>query len=191
MLFERAGRFHRPVPTDPTKIFNIRVPAHTTFRAVTVDLDVEHGGWSREPSKNHSLFWLQRGKCCWPRWAGNVFGFANAFGPGRNEIRLLANAGMRRHGKRVAKQGGVRLESGRTYHLRFVYGRPGRTMSLEVSHQGRRIARVSGQAPTASVRSDGSGHFMVYFGHEDATGVGPERPTYGWTYSNLRVELIP
>lgn len=191
VVFERPGRFHRPAPGNPTRIFNISVPANTRFSAVTVDLDVEHGGWSREPSKNHSLFWLQRGKCCWPRWAGNVYGFANAFGPGRNEVRLLANAGMRRHGKKVAKRRGVRLQRGKTYHVSFAYGRSGRTMTLDVSHEGRRIARASGQAPTDGVRTDASGSFMIYFGHEDATGVGPERPSHGWVYSNLRVEFVP
>ncbi|HLE84600.1 MAG TPA: hypothetical protein VJG13_09710 [Thermoanaerobaculia bacterium] len=56
---------------------------------------------------------------------------------------------------------------------------------------GKVVMDTTSSATTSRIRSGASGQFMVYFGHENATIHGPERPTYNWKYSNPRVEFIP
>lgn len=191
VLFTQNGTFHEATPGEPTRIFNIPVPGDRTFSRIEVNFDVFNGGWSWEPSANHSLFWLHRGACCWPKWAGNIFGFANAFGPGRNEIKVATNADMPKFHERVAFRRGVPFLEGHSYHLEYVYDTAGGAFQLIVTEDGQEVVTVQNAASANVVRSDKSEAFMIYFGHEDATGVGPERPTYGWKYSNLRVEFIP
>lgn len=191
ILFTQNGTFHVPTPAEPTKIFNIPVPNDRNFSRITVDLDIHQGGWSWDPSANHSLFWLHRGACCWPQWASNIFGFANAFGPGRNEIKVATNADLPRYQERVAYKRGVPFLEGHNYHLNYVYDAAGGVFQLIVTEGGNEVVTVQNAATAKVVRSDNSDAFMIYFGHEDATGVGPERPGYGWRYSNLRVEFVP
>ena len=56
---------------------------------------------------------------------GDVFGFANAFGPGRNEIKVATNADLPRFQERVAFRRGVPFNEGRNYHLNYVYDAAG------------------------------------------------------------------
>lgn len=191
ILFTQNGTFHVATPAEPTRIFNIPVPKDRDFARIEVEFDLHHGGWSWEPSANHSLFWLHRGACCWPQWASNIFGFANAFGPGRNEIKVATNADLPRFQERVAYRRGVPFLEGHDYHLNYLYDAAGGAFRLTVFEGGQEVVTVQNAASAKVVRSDNSEAFMIYFGHEDATGVGPERPGYGWRYSNLRVEFIP
>lgn len=190
IVFSRNGTFHVPTPAAPTAIFNIPVPNNQTFSRVTVDVDVFMGGWSYEPSKNHNLFWLHRGACCWPQWASNMFGLVNMFGPGRNEVKVLTNADMPRFQERSVERH-VQLLEGHTYHLHYVYDAAGGTFELTITDGGQEIIKAQAGATARTIRPDNSNAFMIYFGHEDASNVANDRPTYGWKYSNLRVEFIP
>lgn len=195
VLFTQNGTFHQPVPGNPTRIFNIGVDKDETYSRVTVDLDVFHGGWHRQSNHNHSLFWLHRGAygghCCWPKWAGNILGYANAFGPGRNEVKVATSMDLPPHHEQVAFKRGVALEPGNTYHLHYVYDAAQGFFDLTVTHQGQEVVKMRAGTTTSAIRPDHSGTFMIYFGHELENPEWPERPTFGWKYSNLRVEFIP
>ena len=154
---------------------------------MTVELDIYHGGWnSQNPSGNHSLFWLHRGACCWPSWANNNFGYGNTFGPNRNEVRIGSNVGGK-HSVPVR----VALQPGATYHVEYSYDWIARSIELTLTDKATgQVIKTPFLDAREPVVTDGSGFFMIYFGH-GAHEVGPEVPTYGWEYSNLRVEFIP
>lgn len=190
IVFSRNGTFHTPTPAVPTAIFNIPVPNDQAFSRVTVDLDIFVAGWSHDPTKNHSLFWLHRGACCWPQWTANVFGLINAFGPGKSEVKVVTNADLPRFEVRHASSRYALLQ-GHTYHLSYVYDVGSGLLALTVTDGGQEVARVQSGTTAKTIRSDNSNAFMIYFGHEDATGIANDRPTYGWKYSNLRVEFVP
>ena len=193
-VFTVSGTFHTPTRKNPTKIFNIDVPTDRTYRKAILDLDVTFGAWSAEPSKMHSLFWLHRGACCWPKWSENILGYANAHGPKSSQVRIehaLDHVIGPPDWKTHVFNGGYKFEQGKTYHFRYEYDAGGGQIRLTVSLGGQVVKQISTGATTSEIRPPASGKFMAYFGHEPGGAHGPEQPTYGWKYSNLRVEFVP
>jgi hypothetical protein len=196
-VFKRSGTFHVPSPQRPTDVFTIQAPKNRVFRKVVLDMDFTQGGWyAKEPDKNHSLFWLHRGGCCWPAWKQNILGFVNAFGPKKNNVKVTHNmdyVGKTQYDTSVYFTKGFALQPGKSYHLRYEYDAGGGQIRLTLTQGGGAVLQMTSKTTTSRIHSGASGQFMAYFGHEDAsgTGHGPERPTYNWKYSNLRVEFIP
>jgi hypothetical protein len=194
--FVRSGLVHSPSRKRPTWTHNLRVPPNTDFSRVELEMDVTPGDWYRaEPEKMHNLFWIHRGGCCWPRYNANIIGYANAFGPGRGGNRVKVTHNLGRHRRPFPRiQEGFQLRKGTTYRLRYVYDASRGEISLKLFSRGELRFESTDRATVDSIRSDGSGEFMLYLGHTPhakGSGSGPERPTYGWKYSNLRVELFP
>lgn len=193
-VFARNGLVHSPTRAKPTWTHNVRVPGNTDFSKIVLELDVTPGPWyQREPQKMHNLFWIHRGGCCWPKYNANVIGYANAFGPGKggNQVKVTHNLGRAKRPFPKLKQG-FRLQQGVPYHLRYVYDAAADRISLKVFSRGKLLFETADRATVKKIRSDGSGQFMLYLGHtphKRGSGAGPERPTFGWQYSNLRVEL--
>lgn len=187
VAFVKNGTFHVASPAEPTAIFNIPVPKNHTFSKVVVDVDIFNGGWSSQPAGFHNLLWLHRGACCWPKWPDNVFGLVEARGPGLNRIAVKTNVNLGPHDQlnffRV-----VPLLEGNTYHLRYEYNGAGRSISFVVSQGGQIVGQGGDRASANSIRTDDSGFFMIYFGHEPSEF---DQPSYGWRYENLRVEFFP
>lgn len=193
-VFSVTGTFHTPTPKNPTKIFNFDVPKNRVYSKVILDLDVTFGNWSAEPSKMHSLFWLHRGGCCWPKWSENIVGYANVHGPRSNQVRIehALDHFIGPPSWHTPKfNGGYVFETGKTYHFRYEYDAGGGQIRLAVSVGGNVVKEISTAATTSEIHPPASGKFMAYFGHEHGGAHGPEQPTYGWKYSNLRVELVP
>lgn len=195
VVYQRSGLVHRPTQAHPTWTHDIQTPPNTDFGKVVVELDVTVGKWdAQEPNKSHSIFWLHRGGK-WPKWANNMIGFANAHGPGANTIKIAHNMNVSAKEKKKPKLiGRVPWQRGETYHVRYVYDAAGNRITMQVSRGGKVVASASSKARVRRIRSDGSGEFMLYFGHTRYTGRGqggPEKPTYGWRYSNVRVEFHP
>ncbi len=200
VVFTRGGTFHVPTKADPTRIFNIHVPSNRTFHRAVVDFDVYHGGWfAKDPSGNHSLFWLHRGSYGgpqdWPQWTGNITGFANAFGPGKggNAVKVVSNMGLSKKQDKVRGKAGVTLQAGKTYHVHFDYDTGKGKATLKLTRAGAPVATTVMPTTVKTLRADSSQTWMIYFGHENEYGknVGAERPTYGWKYQNLEVRFIP
>ena len=190
ILFTQKGTFHIPTPGNPTAIYNIPVPKDRTFSNVTVDLDVFIAGWyNKDPSGLHSLFWLHRGACCWPKWARNITGFANVFGPNRNVVKVISNMDMGQFDKSRGEKG-VSLQPGQTYHVRFEYNTSTGTSYLQLTQGGSEVAFITMPTTVNRLQADGTEAWMIYFGHEFTTH-GEERPSFGWRYENLRVEFLP
>lgn len=194
VLFTRNGTFHVPTKHEPSGIFNIPVPPDSSFKNVIVDFDFYHGGWyAKDPSGLHSLVWLHRGACCWPKWAANITTFANAFGPGKNAIKMISNMDLPKSASKSKGDTGAALQPGQKYHAHFEYDTLRGKAWLEITQGGQQVAYLDMPTTTNRLEPDNAAAWMIYFGHEDiyGQGIGAERPSYGWEYQNLRVEFIP
>lgn len=199
-VFNRSGTFHVAKRGNALKYFNIPAPKNRAFRRIVLDMDFTHGGWNQKtPEGNHSLFWLHRGACCWPQWAENIVGFVNLFGPQKNFVKAVHNLDYQGKGPHDTTENfsrGFKAAPGQTYHLRYDYDAAGGRIRLKISQRGKVVKEATAAATASRIRSGNSGVFMAYFGHEEPKGeclvkaCGPEVPSYGWKYSNLRVEFI-
>jgi len=187
LVFSKSGTFHTPTPGNSTAVFNIPVPKNHTYSKVVVDVEIYNGGWSSKPAGFHNLLWLHRGACCWPKWPDNVFGLVEARGPGLNRVAVKTNVNLGAHDQlnffRV-----VPLLEGNTYQFHYEYDGAGRAIRFVISQGGQVVGQGSNSSTANSVQTDGSGFFMIYFGHEPSEF---DEPTYGWKYQNLRVEFFP
>lgn len=190
VTLEKKGVFHEPVPGAELKRFEIPIQSGLKFEQIVVELDVTHAGWRARGEKktNHAIFWLNRGR----KWRGNVLGYVNVFGPTRPRVKMANNIGK---APRVMSAQTLAWEArpGIRYHFRYVYdARQGR-VELTVEEGGKVASTLRGKVPVAPIAStppgeDASSGFFIVFGHP-AGSPGPEVPTYGWTYANLKVVL--
>ncbi len=184
--FERAGAFHRPKVHQEVRFFELPLAAGRYAR-ITVDLDVTPGNWARPADGNHNVFWLHRST----RWAGNVFGYVNIFGPDKDFAKISSNADLPSQNIWAFTKS-TTFSKGEKYHVRYTFDADLRRMEAVFTTktgtpQETEVARVEGTAPTGRIVADGDS-FFIYFGHP--TGLdGPEVPTYGWLYSNLCVQI--
>ena len=196
LVFEVPGLFHVPAKGSPeshTRVYNIQVPTNKRYGKVIVDVDVTNAGWyAKEPNKHHSVFWLHRGKYLSGKWESNVFGNIGAYGGNGASVKMATNVNLGKGQMQAAKKN-VGFVPGGTYHFRYVFDTDGRNRTLSVSQGGKEIGAMQDNLIPKGVWTDESGYFMIYFGHENhwAAGLGPEVPSYGWQYSNLRVAFQP
>lgn len=196
VLFVQQGDFHTPAPHNDTWVQNIEVGQNVSFDRVTIDFDVTVGPWSYEPHKLHSLFWLHRGRWLQSPWKKNIYGFANLLGPNKNEMKLTSNVDNP-PGVMNAWNSGAAVSQGTTYHVSYLWDAQSRVVRLTLTNKatGQLVSQITGSTFGRALKSDDSGAFMIYFGHED-TGprshcdCGADRPTWDWTYSNLRLEFV-
>ena len=186
-LFAKPGAFHRPSPGKETRRFELPMIPGQIFTRLTVDVDFTPDDWGRPTDGNHAVFWLNRGE----RWAGNVFGYVNVFGPDKNFAKISTNADLRAGQIRAFKKSAV-FEKGVKYHVHYVFDTTTRVMEAVFTvNTGtaaeEEVVRVTGTTTTNVIRTREPG-FFLYFGHPTGT-VGPEVPTYRWLYSDLCVQI--
>lgn len=191
VVFSRPEAFHTPTLAKPTEVFNIPVPSGKPFRQLHVAFDYYHAGWSHEPDKNHNLFWVHRGVWLNSPWADNIYAFVNAFGPGTDLVKMLTNvdAGKARQVWSYAYQ----MQAGHTYRVEYLYDVEQEVVRLKLTDKatGELVVDILGDTYGKPIVADASGTFFVYFGHQDDTGIAPERPSYGSTWSALEVLFLP
>lgn len=188
VLLKREGVFHRPKPGNELKRFDIAVPGGRSFHRIIVEVEVTHGGWNARGEKktNHAVFWLNRGK----KWRGNVLGYVNVFGPTRPRVKMANNIG-KPPGVMSSQTRNWKAVPGHTYRFRYVYDAGAGRVDLTVSENGRQVAELRDQITTDPVTAKPHNDpappgFFIIFGHP-ADSPGPEVPTHGWTYANLKV----
>ncbi len=160
------------IPTTPGEIYS----------RLTLTMEFTTGPWNRPSSWNHSIFWLQRTS----QWAGNLFGYLNAFGPSRNTLKNASNVDLPRGVINAVEQGAV-LSEGRTYVVNFTYDAAARFIETVVSVKGgAEIARMEDTSTVNRIRT--KENFQLVFGH-DAHELGREVATLGWRYSNVCLQL--
>ena len=183
--FAAEGVFHRP-RRNGRETWEARVLGpRQRFELLILEMDVTLGNWdTNSPEGNHAFFWLHRDE----RWRNNVYGYLNAFGPGKNFARLGTNIT-----KDIAPQvtRNATFEPGKTYHIRYIVEPKSNTARAIITNAaGREIVRL---------RDTGIGRFIdtgaqglrVIVGHpaRKPGQAGPEVPTYGWKYANLCVRV--
>jgi hypothetical protein len=186
-LFEKAGAFHRPRPGRETRRFEVPMVAGQIFTRLTVDVDFTPDDWARPADGNHAVFWLNRGE----RWAGNVFGYVNVFGPDKNFAKISTNAGLPPGQIRAFKKTAF-FEKGVKYHVHYVYDTTTRVMEAVFTvgtgtAAEEEVVRVTGTTTVNVIRTQEPG-FFLYFGHPPDTA-GPEVLTLNWLYSDLCVQI--
>ncbi|HYN22855.1 MAG TPA: hypothetical protein VE078_17980, partial [Thermoanaerobaculia bacterium] len=188
IVFEQTGQVHKAAIGQATKVVKVPVSQALLLKKITVELDVVPGPWN--PAKldgNHNLLWLHRGK-----YRSNTVANVNTFGPPRSGIKNSQNVDMA--AKALTQQEvPLVMQEGATYHLKYVYDADTNKINLTVTSGGATLATLdmNGSALNKVISVPATGLFLQ-LGHtaEQAAG-GIEFPSYGWTWSNLRVEMQP
>lgn len=188
IVFERSGVVHAPSIGAEIKILNVPVPRALALRKAIVEWDIVPGPWTAsKPDGNHNLIWIHRGK-----YRSNTVANVNAFGPPRSGIKNTQNLDLAAKAVTL-KEVPLTFQEGVLYHLRYVYDAESNRITLTISSGGATLAtlEMAGTARNGSLAVPAGG-LTVQFGHTAAQAAGGiEFPTYGWVYSNLRVELQP
>jgi hypothetical protein len=188
IVFEQSGQVHKPVLGNETRQIAVPVPRPLSLKRVTIDWDVVPGPWTAsKPDGNHNLIWVHRGK-----YRSNTLANVNTFGPPRSGIKNTQNLDMAARALTLQEVPLV-LQEGVSYHFHYVYNAETNRVTLTVTSQGSTLATLDmeGSAANKLVTVPATG-LIVQFGHTAAQAAGGiEFPTYGWVYSNLRIEMLP
>lgn len=188
-IFRKDSAFHRPTPGKEARRFEIPTPTGQVYTRIEVDVDFTPDDWANPADGNHAVFWLNRTE----RWASNVFGYVNVFGPNKNFGKISTNAGFAPGAQlRAHKTKEVVFEKGVTYHVNYVFDTNLRLMeAIFTTGTGtadeQEVGRATGSTTVNQIRTQEPG-FFIYFGHPTGTA-GPEVRTYNWLYSNLCVQM--
>ncbi|HEX5718300.1 MAG TPA: hypothetical protein VF179_19215 [Thermoanaerobaculia bacterium] len=186
VVFQKSGHIHTATPPNNAK-GTVDIPIQTTLavKRMVIECDFIPGPWNREKIPgNHGIIWLYRGK-----FRGNTIANVNAFGPNKFTIKMNQNVDMGA-GQVTSNEAGLQLEQGKRYHLRYTYDATTNQITTEISQAGTKLR-------TFSMPGTASGHILtvhppalnVEFGHFPGQE-GPEIPSWGWSYYDLRVEMF-
>jgi hypothetical protein len=197
-VFETAvvGAIHTPTPGNRIAVVCINIPTDLSLGRLVLEWDVRPGQWNPQfAAGSHNLAWIHRGS-----YSANTIGNVNVFGKGRTFIGMNQNVDMKTGAVSTGRVRKMDLVAGgpATYHLRYTYDAASRKALFEISGGG-----LSGSTEFAATAKDGilqiprknrwsESSLFVEFGHfgEPKPSNGkPAVPTYGWTYSNLRLKM--
>jgi hypothetical protein len=186
VVFSQDGFFHSPARGNDKGVLHIPVPRELALSRITIDWDVTVGPWSkRKPDGSHAMLWLHRGK-----FRSNTVANVNAWGMEKRFIKVNQNLDLppRKNTNTSVKLG---VEQGRTYHVRYVYNALNKTIDVAFSEGGelRQTGRLPGTVKNHTLKIPKSG-LVAELGHY-STQHPPEVETWGWSYGNLRIEMIP
>ena len=186
------GVFHTADADNPTAIYDIDLPADTEYGAIEVELDVTHGGWyPDDPAGLHNIFWLHRGRWGDFTWMGGVAGYVNARGPGNNIIRTRHDLDVASlDDSRTFNINGVALQEDVTYHVFYRYDAVAGIVTVRITDDGEVVAEGTDPATTDLVRNNDGGFFIWFANGTDVEQPGPEVPSLGWSFADLRVEFV-
>lgn len=186
VVFTRSGHIHTATPPNNAKgTVDIPIQKTLALRRMVIECDFIPGPWNPEKVPgNHAIIWLYRG-----RFRGNTIANVNAFGPNKHTIKMNQNVDL--GAKEVTNaEVGLRLEQGKRYHLRYTYDAGSNVITAEISQGGTKLK-------TFTMPGTASGNILtvhppalnVEFGHFPGQE-GPEIPSWGWSYYDLKVEMF-
>jgi hypothetical protein len=185
LVFNAPGLLHRATPQNEKGIINIPVPKALALRQMVIDWDVTLGPWStKNPAGNHALLWLHRG-----RFRSDTVANVNYYGPKKNFLKNNQNLDLPKTWNTNAS-GNVKLQTGQTYHFHYVYDASSQKVVVTASQNGQvlKTLRMDGTVDNNTLTVPATG-LVAEFGHYSFQS-GPEVATWGWSYSNLRVEMV-
>ncbi|HEV7508769.1 MAG TPA: hypothetical protein VGS07_28070 [Thermoanaerobaculia bacterium] len=185
IVFNAPGLLHKASKQNEKGVIRVPVPQALALRQMTVDWDVTPGPWStKNRAGAHGLLWLYRGK-----FRSNTVANVSFYGPNKNFVKTNQNIDLPQ-GANTNASGNMMLEQGKVFHFHYVYDASAKSIVLTVSKNGRvvRTVRLAGSAANNTLTVPAGG-MIGEFGNY-STQKGPEVATWGWSYSNLRVEMV-
>lgn len=185
VVFQKGGHIHTASPGNPKGKLLIPIERPMSLKRMVVECDFVPGPWNLERIPgNHAIIWLYRGK-----FRSNSVVNVNAFGPNKYTVKLNQNVDLPIGGVTSA-EGGLQLEQGKRYRLRYTYDAQTNKITAEFFHNGSllKTLRADGTASNRVLAVNPPG-LNVDFGHYPGQE-GPEIPSWGWSYHNLKVEMI-
>lgn len=186
VVFQKSGHLHTATPPSNAK-GTIDIPIQTTMalKRMVIECDFIPGPWNPEKVPgNHAIIWLYRGK-----FRGNTVANVNAFGPNKHTIKMNQNVDL---GAREVTNAevGLQLQQGKRYHLRYTYDAATNQITAEISQAGTllKTLRMPGTA-SGNILTVHPPALNVEFGHYPGQE-GPEIPSWGWSYYDLKVEMF-
>lgn len=186
----QSGTVHNARQEKAKGIVCVKVPKDLKLGKLVLEWDVSVGPWHKKtPHGNHAMLWLHRG-----RFRSGTVANVNAFGPKKNFVKMNQNVDMGKQQNTNQKMG-IALAANDTYHLRYTYDAANRLITTEIFDDGV-LARKMEMKGTAQNRVisvpvfgySTKGAMFAEFGHYPGQHF-PEMPSFGWRYSNLRVEM--
>lgn len=188
IVFTSPGVVHASTPGNAVRALVVPVTQPLSLRRFTVEFDVIPGPWAAtRPDGSHNLIWIYRGK-----YRSNTIANINAFGPARNLVRNNQNVDMAA-GRVMSDEKPIVLTQGVTYHVKSLYDAENQQVTTTISSVGQTLVTLQHAATARDriLRIPAAG-FNVQFGHTAAQAAnGAEFPSYGWTYRDLRIEMLP
>jgi hypothetical protein len=192
-----AGAIHSPTPGNRIGVVCFNIPVDLSLSKLVLEWDVTPGKWNPQfAAGSHNLAWIHRGS-----YSANTIGNVNVFGKGRTFIGMNQNVDLKTGAVSTGRLRDMDLVEGgpKTYHLRYTYDAVSRKAFFTISGGG-----LSGTTEFPATARDGilqiprknrwsDSSLFVEFGHfgEPKPSNGkPAVPTYGWTYSNLKLKLV-
>jgi hypothetical protein len=175
--------FHKPTLDNQRLRFSFPFPRGLTYRVITIDLDIKHGGWySKNPDGIHPQIWWARNE-----HRSNTFGYVTARGPSRNLLILMTNVDFAAGDFSRATKNAA-LVPGHTYHLAYRYDTHTGVISATWTDKADGTKYTITHPTTVRndvIETQGNGFVLDVGGvlvHEDV-------PPLGWEYSNLHISM--
>ncbi len=186
LIFQKSGLLHTATTSNPKGYVDIPIKSALSLKKMVIDMDFVPGPWNREKIPgNHAILWLYRGK-----FRSNTIANVNAFGPNKYSIKANQNLDLS-PGAVTTQEVGLQLQQGVKYHLRYIYNAANNLVTTEISSGGKLLKTLTmpgtGQAGRIAIQPS---FLNVEFGHFPGQE-GPEIPSYGWSYYDLKVEMVP
>ena len=186
VVYSVSGLFHTVTTGNEKKTYKIELAKAMPARRMVLDMDFVPGPWNRSKSPgNHAIVWLYRAK-----FRSNTFANVNAFSPPKMSLKAAQNVDLPPADTTQDDQG-VAWVQGQRYHLKYTYDAEHGSVTAVLSSNGATVKTLQfpSTAPNGVLDIPTTG-MTVEFGHYPGQE-GPEVPSYGWQYSNLRIEFVP
>ncbi len=186
MCFTRNGTFLTPTQGGAERgVVSFPIPQNVSYDSIVLELDVTNSGWL--PDRNgwpYNIFWLARDG------NKNMFGYVNVFAPNKDDLMLRHGIGQS-HKYKSRKLTNMTFPENATYHFTYTYDADGNTINIQVTDKdtGQNVASIS-SVPDVEGINVGNETFRATFGFRSTEESAKERPSYGWEYSNLRVQFL-
>lgn len=167
-----------------------RVPKDLKVKKLILSWDVNPGPWHKQhPNGNHGMMYLHRG-----RFRSNTVSNVNAFGPKKSFVKMVQNVGLpplHNTNQKMAHE----LKQNTPYTFRYIYDAANKLITLELYERDVLIksTTMKGTTNNRTMAVDANsmspkGSLFAEFGHHKGQHL-PEVTSYGWRYSNLRIEM--
>lgn len=177
VVYELPGTYLISGPNNHDWFFYMPAVHGRVFRKIKMQFDVYVGGWDPNiPNGFHCLFWLQNNFFRWDL----MLGYLNSRGTQNTMVFQVNYTG---YGD-IERYQGPGLQIGGTYRVFYEYNAPEGFVAYAIYQGSNYVTGVSYPLEVASVAM--TNDVFISFGTQIADG--PEARTYGWRFSDFKIE---